>query len=172
MLHLGSRNGASVRSTKEGVRCHPADPPPQKSPLNRRQFHPNFAGGVADAGTDAGAFQRRCRLAAATCSFAATRYFVRQRRWWIEHLQGINANLTEPIPDPLPRNVISIHVRHSDKKKEMDLLPLSYYMATAEKIRAIRPQVVEGPRARAVPEVLWPFPLLSDRTPPPPTALL
>lgn len=50
------------------------------------------------------------------------------------------------VPDPLPPNVISIHVRHSDKKKEMDLLPLSAYMAYADKLRSIRPEVVScGP---------------------------
>eukprot|EP00999_Lentomonas_sp_LEN2_P000519 NODE_151_length_2101_cov_53.054205_g127_i0.p1 GENE.NODE_151_length_2101_cov_53.054205_g127_i0~~NODE_151_length_2101_cov_53.054205_g127_i0.p1 ORF type:complete len:565 (+),score=63.46 NODE_151_length_2101_cov_53.054205_g127_i0:93-1787(+) len=68
------------------------------------------------------------------------RYLLRTRLpWWDKHLKKLIAE--SGLPDPLPPNVLSIHVRMSDKAKEMKLKSLTWYMHEAEKLKRLNPNM-------------------------------
>eukprot|EP00659_Diplonema_papillatum_P006182 gene6182-9466_t len=71
----------------------------------------------------------------------ASRYLLRMPQPWLR--AALRRWVDETFPGGVPPKMIGMHVRHGDKYKEMQLLPLSLYMDHAEKLRAAEPDLVD-----------------------------
>ncbi|KAI5480678.1 Rho guanine nucleotide exchange factor [Pseudohyphozyma bogoriensis] len=86
----------------------------------------------------------------------AAAYLMRLNQQSLEHISNFRLNQTNHMsftamnpsgrkgrtfrmPFPLPRGTVSMHVRHGDKYKEMDLVPLTEYARKAEELAALNP---------------------------------